>query len=590
MKMKELKKLFMLLVVLVTTTAFASCGDDKADGGSTVVSGLKVTQSSLTFNKDGGEQTLNAQAPVQVSASSDQNWCTATAGTMSGNLKVTPIVVRVAAMTTETNDRTANITVQAGSESVVVTIVQKCGDMLTVPQTDYEIAAEGGTFTVKVVSNGDYQVSTEAGWLTVGTRDAEGQSFTAAANIAGPRKATVTFTLNKEIAIVNILQAAGQQGTITATAMDIAKQMYPAWNLGNTMEGGNNAHNFTNLGGVAAETSWQSTKTSQQIIDFVKSQGFKSIRIPTAWIMGHVDNEQNLNIDPAWMARVHEIVDYCINDGLYVLLNDHWDGGWLENSFSDVSPATIKKKSEQLSKIWTQIANEFRDYDEHLLFAGLNEPGMNGNFDAAAADALLQYEQAFIDAVRATGGNNTKRILVVQSPLTSIDLAIDPAVNFDINRLNDPSGKDRLMIEVHCYDPYVFALMDEDASWGKVRYYWGTGNGSGDRYYPNGENELKNQFKKMYDNFYSKGWPAILGECGANYRFSGDAAHEASLKAWYKTITAAAINNGCIPFYWDTNYTGFNNMTIINRASLKVQNQFMLDGIKEGLAEAQWPN
>lgn len=589
MKMKELKKVFMLMVVLAATTAFAACGDDKADGGSTVVSGLKVTQTSLTFSKDGGEQTLNVQAPVQASATSDQSWCTATAGSMSGNLKVTPIAVKVTAMTTETSDRTANITVQAGSESAVVTIVQKCGDMLTVPQSEYEIAAEGGSFTVKVVSNGDYQVSTDASWLTVGNKDAEGQRFTATANIAGPRRATVTFTLNKETATVTILQAAGQQGTITATAMDIAKLMYPAWNLGNTMEGGNNAHNFTNLGGLAAETSWQPTKTTQQIIDFVKSLGFKSVRIPTAWIMGHVDNETDLNIDGAWMSRVREIVDYCISDGLYVLLNDHWDGGWLENSFGDVSPATVAKKSAQLERIWTQIANEFRDYDEHLLFAGLNEPGMNGSFNADAATALLRYEQAFIDAVRATGGNNTKRILVVQSPLTSIDLAIDPAVGFDLNRLSDPAGKGRLMIEVHCYDPYVFALMDEDASWGKVRYYWGAGNGSGDRYYPNGENELKNQFRKMYDNFYKKGWPAILGECGANYRFAGDAAHEASLRAWYKTITAAAISNGCIPFYWDTNYTGYSNMTIVNRASLKVQNQCMLDGINEGVAEARWP-
>lgn len=313
----------MLLVALVAATAFAACGDDSNDGSDTPVSGLKVTQSAMTFTKDGGEQILSVQAPVQVSASSDQSWCTITVGTMSANLKVTPVTVRVDAMTTETTDRTATVTVQAGSEHAVVTVTQKAGDVLSVPQTDYEVSAAGGDFSVKVISNGNYQVSTDAGWITVGTQGNGEHSFSAIANPAGPRRATITFTLNKETAIVNVIQAAGQQGSIEATAMDIAKQMYPAWNLGNTMEGGNNAHNFTNQGGLAAETSWQSTKTTQQIIDFVKSLGFKSIRIPTAWVMGHVDNETDLNIDPAWMQRVHEIVDYCISDGLYVLLNDH---------------------------------------------------------------------------------------------------------------------------------------------------------------------------------------------------------------------------------------------------------------------------
>ena len=175
-----------------------------------------------------------------------------------------------------------------------------------------------------------------------------------------------TFVLNPSFAVC-------QQSSITVKARDIAKQMYPGWNLGNTMEGGDNAFLYKNAG-VGTETSWQGTRTTKAVIDGIKSLGFKSVRIPTAWVMGHITDESELKIDPAWMARVKEIVNYCINDGLYVILNDHWDGGWLENSFGDISDATVAKKSEQLHKIWTQIATTFRDYDAHLLFAGLNEP------------------------------------------------------------------------------------------------------------------------------------------------------------------------------------------------------------------------
>lgn len=583
----------MLLVALVATTAFAACGgdDDGTTGGSgTDISSLKVTKTSLTFTKDGGTETVNVQAPQQVSATSDASWLTVTAGTMSGNLKVTPLTITVGAMTTETTDRTATITVKAGSETAAISVTQKAGDILTVSQTDYDVPAEGGTVVVRVTSNGDYKAVSSASWLTVGTKGNGEHSFAAVANSAGARTATITFTLNQETAVVNIHQAAGQQGVITAKAMDIARLMYPAWNLGNTMEGGNNAHLWTNNGGLSAETSWQSTKTTQAIIQFVHSQGFRAIRIPTAWVMGHITDKDKVTIDPVWLNRVKEIVDYCVSDGLYVLLNDHWDGGWLENSFGDISAATVAANSDKLKKLWTQIADAFKDYDEHLLFAGLNEPGMNGpNFTAATTTALLQYEQAFIDAVRSTGGNNDKRTLVVQGPFTDIDQTCSASNNYSLTRLNDPAGAGYLMVEIHCYTPWVFCGMEKDESWGKVRYYWGTGNGSGERYYANGEQELKNQFQKMKTNFADKGYPVIVGEAGANYRFSTDASHNASIKAWYKTIAEQSVSNGCIPFYWDTNYTGFPNMTIISRATLQVNNPYMMEGINEGVAVAKWP-
>ena len=161
------------------------------------------------------------------------------------------------------------------------------------------------------------------------------------------------------------------------TATEVINDMAPGWNLGNTLEGvatwaGTDFLN--NKGGLGAETSWQDTKTTQEIIDYVKSLGFKSVRIPCAWVYGHISNATTYEIDSQWMTRVKEVVDYCIRDGLYVVLNDHWDGGWLENHIADTDAATIKKNKTILTALWTQIANVFKDYDEHLLFAGLNEP------------------------------------------------------------------------------------------------------------------------------------------------------------------------------------------------------------------------
>lgn len=598
----------MLLVALVATTAFAACGgsDSNDDGGGVTVTGLKVTKTSLTFTKAGGEETISAQSSQQASATSDATWCTVSTGTMSANLKVTPITVKVAAMTTEINDRSATIIVKAGSETTTVTVTQKAGDILTVSQTEYQVGAEGGTVAVKVTSNGDYTVASDAAWLTVGAKGNGEHSFTAAANPAGNRTATVTFTLNKETATVRIVQTAGQQGTITASAADIAKLMYPGWNLGNTMEGLNWKTSTAPLGenyGIETETHWQGTKTTQAVIDFVKSQGFKSVRIPCNWVCGHISNATDYTIDAAWMNRVQEIVDYCIGSGLYVVLNDHYDGGWIENSFGDLSEATVSKNCDVMKKIWTQIANHFRDYDEHLLFAGLNEPSVDNQ---AKTDILIRYEQAFIDAVRSTGGNNDKRTLVVQGPSTNID----NTVQFYHMPTDTESG--HLMLEVHFYDPFGFTHcsfggdMGEDKAkkgdWNWPLYFWGSDNhvASSSSYIDQNstwgeESYVKQQMQKMNTNFVSKGIPVLIGEYGCNWRklASDQDKHDASVKAYHKTVVAESINNGCIPVVWDINAASQNGlhgiMTVINRANLTVFCQFAMDGITEGVAAGNWP-
>lgn len=379
-------------------------------------------------------------------------------------------------------------------------------------------------------------------------------------------------------------------------AIEIAPKMYPGWNLGNTLEGGGTDNVYTNNGGLGAEKAWQGTTTTQAIIDFVAAQGFKSVRIPASWVMGHIIDADELTIDPVWMNRVKEIVDYCINDGLYVVLNDHWDGGWIQGTFKkDISEPTVAANCEKMKKLWTQIAEAFKDYDEHLLFAGLNEP------EAEKEDqikVLMTYEQAFIDAVRATGGNNASRTLVVQGPNTSIELS---SQYVDMSKFEDTASK-ALMIEVHYYSPPQFTGVWEGPNGDEPYYFWGAAN-----HVPSGtykkynctwgeEAYVREQFQMMKEAFVDKGYPVILGEYGANWReFTNSSIqkkHDASLWLFHKTINEEAIKRGIIPYVWDINnpnrYGTGGIMCIIDRSKPSVFDTNSLDGIMAGVEAAQW--
>ncbi|MCB0744710.1 MAG: glycoside hydrolase family 5 protein, partial [Ignavibacteriae bacterium] len=220
------------------------------------------------------------------------------------------------------------------------------------------------------------------------------------------------------------------------------------WNIGNSLEvpGG--------------ETGWGNPVVSQILIDSVKNAGFNTVRIPCSWD-SHA-NQTNLEIDQNWLARVNEVIDYCYNNQMYVIINVHWDGGWLENNVTAAMQDAVNKKQQAY---WTQIANYFKDYDEHLLFASANEPKVD---NATQMSVLLSYHQTFIDAVRASGGNNSSRVLVIQGPSTDID-----KTNKLMTTLPSDSLEDHLMVEIHYYTPWNFCGLEKDESWGKMFYFWG---------------------------------------------------------------------------------------------------------------------
>ena len=347
------------------------------------------------------------------------------------------------------------------------------------------------------------------------------------------------------------------------TAQHIATKMGVGWNLGNTLEA------------ICGENAWGAGHTSQQLIDSVKAAGFNTVRIPVSWFC-HSDTVTSV-IDKEWIARVKEVADYCIKDDMYVILNMHWDKGWLENRVNKANQGIVNKRQRAY---WTQIANYFKDYDEHMLFAGTNEPNAH---DSIQMSVLMTYHQTFVDAVRATGDNNSSRTLIIQGPATDVD---------DTYKLMKTMPKDkiadRLMAEVHYYTPYQFCLMENDADWGKKFYYWGKDNHSATEITRNAswgeENDVDKNFGKMKARFVDKGIPVIIGEFGAGKRKlsqpSDQALNNASVESYYRQVVKSAVSKGLIPICWDV--PGW----LFNRSTGAILDQGIIKAIKQGDKDA----
>ncbi len=345
------------------------------------------------------------------------------------------------------------------------------------------------------------------------------------------------------------------------TASEIASKMTIGWNLGN-----------------ALEITWGSPQIiNQALIDSVSNAGFNTVRIPCAWNF-HAD-QSTLEIDSTYLTRVREVVDYCYANEMYVMINCHWDGGWLENN---VTTAKQESVNEKQNAYWTQIANYFKDYDEHLLFAGTNEPNVD---NATQMTVLMSYLQTFLDAVRATGGNNNSRVLIVQGPSTDIDKTYKLMSSLPVDQIED-----RLMVEIHYYTPWNFCGLEKDESWGKMFYFWGkdyhsTTNPSRNANWGE-EDAVESYFQKMKTKFVDQGIPVILGEYSVIKRTSltGEDLdlHIASREYFYKYVTNSMIRHKLIPVYWDNGWNGNNGLALFNRYTGAVTDQGGLYALFEG--------
>lgn len=419
------------------------------------------------------------------------------------------------------------------------------------------------------------------------------------------------FGIGKFGIAVGALSLASTAAFALPKATDLVEPMGMGYNIGNTMEVPENP------------TGWGNPLPTAAYIKAIKAAGFNTVRIPCAWYShsdalakdiaaygGTADNSTykhvgkasdftNPTIDAAWLAQVKEVVDMIIAEGMYVVLNSHWDEGWLEDRVydgtanprsgaGDITNSSATTKARQAA-YWKQIATYFKDYDEHLLFAGANEPAVNDPwgasgqwaFDDSRMQILKGYYEAFITSVRSAGGNNDTRTLIVQAPRTEMDNAPMLSTNWP----TDPAGAGYMMAEVHYY-PYQYSLMTADEDWGKQFYYYtglssttDTEHNMGWNVYSNSidnnalgtPNQIKKAFGELKTMFCDKGIPVIIGELGAIKR-TGQITDAANLKLhlqgralFYGEVAKNAKANGIVPYVWDTGAEDDGNMTIITR-------------------------
>lgn len=350
-----------------------------------------------------------------------------------------------------------------------------------------------------------------------------------------------------------------------STAAQLASRITLGWNIGNTMEA------------IGGETAWGNPLISRDLIHLLKANGFDAVRIPLAW--DQYANPQSAEISAAWLERVKQVIQYAVDSDMYVLINIHWDGGWLENN---VTPARQEQNNAKQKAFWEQIATQLRDFDERVMFASANEPNVE---NAEQMQVLLSYHQTFVDAVRATGGKNAYRVLVVQGPSTDIEKTNKLWQQMPVDTVSN-----RLMTEVHFYSPFNFVLMSKDESWGKQAYYWGKGfhSTTDTEHNPTwgGEDYIDTWFNAMKTQFVDKGIPVLLGEFGAMRRtnLTGDALalHLAGRAYYHKYVVQQALANGMLPFYWDNG--GLDNFSsgIIDRKQNTIFDQQTLDALLEG--------
>ena len=360
----------------------------------------------------------------------------------------------------------------------------------------------------------------------------------------------MTIFIGLDLGDINV-QALSGDTLKNADTEAILEDMGLGWNLGNSLDA-------TGGSGLDTETSWSNPKTTQALIDKVKSLGFNTVRVPVSWGK-HVSGD-NYTINSAWLARVKEVVDYCYKNDMYVILNIHHDTKSSESaSGAGYYPRSSAYSSSEkfVTSVWSQMAEYFKDYDYHLIFETLNEPRLIGtgyewwfnkwNIPSEVKDAIdciNKLNQKAVDTIRATGSNNRGRLIMCPG----YDASIDGATVSGFKLPTDTSGnKNRIAVSVHAYSPYNFAMNVD------------TSNGATSTYSSSIKDELKNLFSTLKSNFRDKGIPVVIGEFG-----STDKNNTAERVKWATDYTALAKKNNIPCVLWDNNaFAVYNGNSIV---------------------------
>jgi len=355
----------------------------------------------------------------------------------------------------------------------------------------------------------------------------------------------------------------------TISVDEIAEAMGAGWNLGNQLE--------ANSGGSVNETVWGNPEVTQELITAVADAGFQTIRVPVSYL-DTIDDDNGYTIDSTWLDRVEEVVQYCYNEGLYVIINVHGDGyNTIDGGWFLVNGENQDYICEKYEAVWQQIAERFADYDEHLIFESMNEEFDNtyNDPDSEYYANLNTYNQIFVDTVRATGSKNTHRWLLVPGWNTDITYTVgDYGFEMPTDE-NCDARESRLMLSVHYYTPWDYCgeedlktilwgdygadLMEKHGFPSMNKVKWGE------------EDYLDDLFQQLYDEFVANDIPVIIGEYGCidkSAAYSGFEGQIQGNRAYFNGYVAGkAAELGMIPVYWDNGYNGQYGFGLFNRTT-----------------------
>lgn len=317
------------------------------------------------------------------------------------------------------------------------------------------------------------------------------------------------------------------------TTGDIVAEMGLGINLGNTLEACGDW--IDSSGGVNSyETAWGSPTVTEEMIAGYAAAGFDSVRIPVAWsnLMG-----DDYNVAPELLDRVETVAQYVLDNGMYAVVNLHWDNGWIAGFSTDYDTCM-----EKYTRIWEQVSERFSGYGDHLILESMNEEGCfddlwnhySGSEDgkAEAYSIVNRINQKFVDLVRSSGGNNPERHLLIAGYATDVDMTCDEMFQMP----EDSAG--RCAVSVHYYTPSTFCILEEDADWGKAKTTWGS---------PRDQRILEKDMEKLQTRFLDNGIPVIIGEYGCS---TGNKTEDA-VRTFLTAVARAAYSRGMCPMLWD---------------------------------------
>ena len=548
--MKPLKLLYIALsaAVIFAFTACKNGSEDNNDSSFIAVTSISGVPTSGLVNKP---LTLTGTVNPANATNKTIIWSVANAGTTNAvineNILTATATGKVTVLATIRNGKSNNTDYTVGIPVTIAAFVPVTS-ITGVPPTGYIGRSLSLTGTVNPSNATNKTIS----WSVdnAGTTNASitGNTLTASALGTVTVKATIT---NGASETSDYTQTSAITITEPPQSMQFVSDMKIGWNLGNTFDGHSNL--------MPSEGAWQSGRTvTKALINAVAAQGFGAVRIPVTWgqklhtqLRYSVDNAgftltvpqiEALTLDAAWLNRIEEVAGWVNDAGMKAIINIHHDGAdssyWLSVKTAHLSGTNKDKIDAIYRTLWTQIANKFKDTGDYLLFEAFNElhDGSWGDGNSAQRSRVNELNQIFVNTVRATGGENATRFLVIPGWVTRPSVTVSSLV------LPVDTAQDRLIVTIHYYDPYAFT---GDASWST----WGSkANTTSSNNWAN-EPFVRNTFDSVKNKFINNGVPVIIGEYGAVRQSSTEG--KAHRKYYMEYVTKYAHDCGFIPFYWD---------------------------------------